>query len=341
MVRLRRNLTTLAAAFAGAMLLHWAGVPAGALLGATLATVLAGLLGAGPDVPDPLRNTAFAVIGVSLGAGMTDHLLSDLARWPVSLIGLTVTMLAIMLVSSLLLVRVFRLDPDTAALSSSPGALSYAVAMAAEGRGDLDAVIVLQSLRLLLVTLCLPPVIAALAGVPDPSAIGGAGQVGMTGPVALLLVVLAMATGLGTSRLGLPAPHFLAGLLISGGAHGLGWVGGGLPAPVVFAGFAVTGAVIGSRFGGLSHASIARLARAGLVVTGVSVLISAVGAWGVAALTGIPFTTVWVAFAPGGVEGMAAIGLALGLDPAYVATHHIFRIMLLILVLPFAVRLAR
>jgi uncharacterized membrane protein AbrB (regulator of aidB expression) len=43
---------------------------------------------------------------------------------------------------------------------------------------------------------------------------------------------------------------------------------------------------------------------------------------------------VFVAFAPGGVEAMAAMALALNYDPAFVAVHHIYRIILLILSLP-------
>ena len=48
----------------------------------------------------------------------------------------------------------------------------------------------------------------------------------------------------------------------------------------------------------------------------------------------LPFGQVWVSFAPGGVEGMSSMALALGYDPVYVATHHVFRILLLIAILP-------
>ena len=57
-----------------------------------------------------------------------------------------------------------------------------------------------------------------------------------------------------------------------------------------------------------------------------------------AALLGLPFGQVWVSYAPGGVEGMSAMALSLGYDPAYVATHHIFRLLLIIAVLPLFMR---
>jgi hypothetical protein len=243
-------------------------------------------------------------------------------------------------VTGRLLVRLFRIDPDTAALSVSPGALSYAVVLAARGRGDVRSVVVLQSIRLLLVTLCLPPAIAALAGVASPGPLTTGGTEALRLVPALALVLAGLGCGRLLDRLGSPAAYLLAGLTVSGLAHALGWVTGFMPGPVVFLGFVVTGAVIGSRFTRIARTDLMRLAAAGLMATGVAVVLSAAGALCVSSLTGLSFPATWVAFAPGGVEGMAAIGLALGFDPAFVATHHIFRIVFVIVLLPLAVRLA-
>lgn len=335
---LRGPAIALGFAFPAAAILAAAGMPAGALLGATAVVAAAALAGLGPVVPDLLRNLAFSIIGLSLGAGITRDILDDLARWPVSLLGLALTIVVTMLVTGRLLVRAFGIGSDTAALSVSPGALSYAVVLATQGHGDLRSVVVLQSVRLLLVTLCLPPAIVALAGVPAPATAAGAAVLGILPTLAL--VAAGAACGSALDRIGSPAAYLLAGLAVSGSAHALGWVHGFLPEPLVFFGFVVTGAVIGSRFTRIARSDLIRLAAAGLVVTLVSVAFSAAGAMAVAALTGLSFPVVWVAFAPGGVEGMAAIGLALGYDPAFVATHHIFRIVLVIALLPLALKLA-
>jgi membrane AbrB-like protein len=161
------------------------------------------------------------------------------------------------------------------------------------------------------------------------------------GPLpALALLLAGLACGWLLERINIPAAYLLAGLAVSGMAHALGVVHGALQGPLFFFGFVVTGAVIGSRFTRIARPDLLRLAAAGLTVTFVSVALSAVGAWCVAMLTGVSFPVVWVAFAPGGVEGMAAIGLALGYDPAFVATHHIFRIVAVIGLLPLALRVA-
>jgi len=328
-------------AFPAAAALAAAGLPAGALLGATAAVAAAALAGLGPTVPDLLRNLAFAIIGLSLGSGISGDILGDVARWPTSLLGLALTILLTMVVTGHLLVRVFGLGPETAALSVSPGALSYAVVLASQGHGDLRSVIVLQSIRLLLVTLCLPPIIVALAGPTPPSPIAGDGTTELGVASTLALVAAGLVCGKLLDRIGSPAAFLLAGLVVSGLAHALGWVTGFMPGLVVLFGFVVTGAVIGSRFTRIARPDLVRLALAGLTVTSVSMALSAAGALCVSGLTGLSFPVVWVAFAPGGVEGMAAIGLALGYDPAFVATHHIFRIVLVIALLPVALRVTR
>jgi uncharacterized protein len=57
-------------------------------------------------------------------------------------------------------------------------------------------------------------------------------------------------------------------------------------------------------------------------------------AWPVAALLGMPVAQVWLAYAPGGVETMAVIALALGLDVAFVGAHHVARFFWLGLIVP-------
>ena len=57
-------------------------------------------------------------------------------------------------------------------------------------------------------------------------------------------------------------------------------------------------------------------------------------AWAVHGLTGIPFDSAVLAFAPGGLAEMSLIALYLGGDTAYVAAHHIVRITMVVLLVP-------
>jgi hypothetical protein len=334
----RRVALTLAVGAAGGLAAERVGFPAGALLGATLPVSALALSGRAMEIPAWLRNLAFAGIGCSLGAGFTPDFLSNVGRWPLSLAMLCAGMLAILACCAWILVRFFGLTPRAAVLSTSPGALSYTIALAVGGGIDTRPVMVLQSLRLLAITLTLPP---ALLLIGQPGAFWGGLPPPILGwSVAVALIAVAFVLGrFGESRR-LPVAFLLAGMILSGGLHAGGAVEGILPGPLVFCSFVVTGCVIGSRFTSLAPSDLRGLAAAAVTVTAVAIGLSALFAVMASKLFGIGFAGAWIAYAPGGVEGMAAMAIALGYDPAFVATHHLVRIVFLIMVLPFVLRVA-
>ena len=73
---------------------------------------------------------------------------------------------------------------------------------------------------------------------------------------------------------------------------------------------------------------------AGLFLTCLSILVAALGSLCAAAFLDLDLAILLVSFAPGGVEAMAAIAAEMGLNPAFVAGHHVWRLMILTLLLP-------
>lgn len=329
---------TLAAGLTGAALAALVGIPAGALIGSTLAVGALSALRVRVALPDLLRDVAFATIGTSLGSGIDERLVAQLGSWSISLALLVASLIVTLLAGRLILTRWFGMDGETATLASSPGTMSNAIAIAVGGHGNATAVMVLQMVRLLVLVVAVPPLAVALDSSPAGAA-GGAGVMSL--PVLALLLVTATVLGRIGSRLSLPAASLLAGMLLSAGGHAGGVFHGTAPAWVIFAAFVMTGSVLGTRLSRITLDQFRRFAIAGLTVVGVTIL----GSLGFAALTsattGLPFGQVWIAFAPGGVEAMAAIGLSLGYDPAYVAVHHFARIFALILIVPLVLSLSR
>lgn len=328
----RGGAIALGAGFSGALAALWVGLPAAALLGSTAAVTAASFAGLRPTVPAVLRDVGFCIIGISLGSGVTPQIWEDLARWPASILILAVTVLAVMILCAQVLRFFFRTDMATALLATSPGALSYTLSLAADRDADVRFVIVMQSLRLLLITILLPPVIGYAEGLDGGAAAHGMPHLPLL--VASGLCVATFALGAVMERFRSPAPFVLAGLLVSGFFHGTGMIEGRPADLVTFFGFTVTGAVIGARFAGITLDELRRLSLAGLVSTALAIAVAMTGAFLTARLMNLPFGQVWVSFAPGGVEGMSSMALALGYDPVYVATHHVFRILLLIAILP-------
>jgi uncharacterized membrane protein AbrB (regulator of aidB expression) len=58
-------------------------------------------------------------------------------------------------------------------------------------------------------------------------------------------------------------------------------------------------------------------------------------------ITGIPLPALVLAFSPGGLAEMSLVALALGVDAAFVSTHHIVRIVLIVSLVPLTFRAFR
>ena len=331
MQNIRTYSVTIVAGLMGAALAALLGIPAGALIGSTVAVVAVAAMGHRVGLPIGLRDVAFATIGVSLGSGIDERVFGQLGTWGLSLAILVASLVATIGVGRLILIRGFGLDSQTATLASSPGTMSNAIAIAAEGHGDATAVMFLQLMRLLILVISVPPLAAALEG-----SAAGAIEAREAMPVLSFAVLLILAIGLGRlgARAGIPAASLLAGMIVSASGHATALVGGLPPSWAIFAAFATTGAVLSSRMSRVTGAQVKRHLLAGLATVAVAIALSLGFAFIAQLATGLPFAQVWIAYAPGGVEAMAAIGLSLGYDPAYVAVHHFARILALVVLVP-------
>jgi hypothetical protein len=336
---LLRVLVTLVIGTAGAVLARMAGLPAAALIGSTLAVSVVSFCRLPTCVPSWLRNMGFAAIGCSLGSGVNTDFLDMAVKWPLSLSGLVLVMGVILFASSCILIAFFGQSKETAILAASPGALSYSLAIAATGVGDARAIIVIQSIRLLSITTGLPLVLDLLDLQQRSGSSGLQHSIPLVATAGLFLLTLLF--GFILERRRLPAAYLIAGVLVSGILHYLGVVSGRPQTGFLLTGFVITGSVIGTRFTNIPLADIKRLVGGALAVVVVSSAIAALFAGLTAKLLGLPFGQIWVSYAPGGVEAMAAMALSLGYDSAFVATHHLFRIILLLFILPILLRFFR
>lgn len=334
-----RVIVTLMIGTCGAITAIAAGLPAAALIGSTLAVSVASFCRVPTSVPPWLRNMAFAAIGCSLGSGVNTDFLELAVKWPLSLSGLVLVMGVILFSSSWVLTAFFNQSRITAILAASPGALSYSLAIAATGIGDARAIIVIQSIRLLSITTGLPLVLDLLNLQHGNG--GGSQHSSITLLATAGVFLLTLLLGFVLSNRKLPAAYLIAGVLVSGVLHYQGIVSGRPQTGFLWTGFVITGAVIGARFTSIPLADIKRLVSGALAVVFVSSGIAALFAAFAAKLLDLPFGQLWVSYAPGGVEAMAAMALSLGYDSAFVATHHLFRIILLIFILPFLLRVLR
>jgi membrane AbrB-like protein len=317
----------------GATVATWLAAPAPLITGPAVVATIAGISGLRSRIPEPLRNLIFVIIGVVIGSGVDPGVIKAAGQWPVSLALLALASAAIMAAGGWLLRRVFGLERKMAILAATPGHLSFVLATTAETGGDVAQVSVIQSIRLLCLTL-LVPLATTAAGYTVPSS-GISNHVMTVVPLAAILA-LSGAVGLGFQRLRVPAALLIGGMAVSTVAHLSGWVEGTPPAWLAMPALAMMGALIGSRFSGVTLPQLRRDAAAGIAVTLLSVLISAAAVVLALYATDLSVATLALSMAPGGLETMAALALLTGAEPTVVAAHHVFRLFVLTFFVPVA-----
>ena len=228
----------------------------------------------------------------------------------------------------------FGFDRRSAVLASAPGHLSFVMGLAADTRADVARVAVVQSIRLLALTLIVP--FAALAmGVTSISVVA-LGDMPMPRTALAALLVSGGIAGFGFRRFRVPAPFLLGGMVVSGLTHVTAIIPGSVPSVLMVPAFMVLGTLIGTRFSGMSPAQFMGSLLAGAAVTTVSALIAGLIALPISVFLAFPLSHVLAAFAPGGLETMIALGAALGANPGFLAASHIMRLLILTVLIPVA-----
>ena len=331
---------TLAVGGAGALAFWALSAPVYMLMGPAVAVSVAGLGGLRTAIDPRLRDVCFVVVGVAVGSGFDNDALAAMLRWPLAFAFMALLVVAILAVSQAALSRLFRFDARSAVLASAPGHLSFVIAVASEGGSDIARISITQSVRLLLLTLVVPFAAVAM-GVDLAGTITPPGPLLAPGPLIALLAISPL-VGWVFGRWGVPAPLLLGAMVTSALGHLSGLAPGVLPGWLILPAYLVLGSLIGTRFSGISLAHFTSGLAAGLTVTLIAVGLATLWSLPVAWALDMPLAHVLVAFAPGGLETMIAMGVVLGVVPGFVAACHIARLLVLSVVLPWWLsRLAR
>jgi membrane AbrB-like protein len=153
-------LWTFLAAFAGGYVGMKLKIPAGALIGALVATVAVRFIGAkAKEVPHIFGFVAQVLIGLIIGAGVTLDLLEHLSKCWVPLVISILGLVLIGLVFGLLIHKMGFLDFPTAYLGTSPGAMSAIVLLGVEYGANGAVVALFHFLRIIVVLITAPIVL--------------------------------------------------------------------------------------------------------------------------------------------------------------------------------------
>jgi uncharacterized protein len=334
-----RLAVTLAIGSVGGALFAWWELPLAWMLGAMGFTLVASMAGAPIGVPAPLRNAMITVLGIMLGSAFSPDLVDHLDEWLVTGAFLAVYVVVSLAAGLLFLRRVARYDRVTAFFTAAPGGFNEMVTVGSALGGDERVISLSHSLRVVLVVVAIPFGFQYFAGY-ERGAGGGLGPIvpDLGAMDAVLLAACAVAM-LPARWLRLPAPWMLGPMVASATIHVAGLTHSKPPALFVIAAMVVIGASIGARFRDVRISTLVRTLAVSLVMSLILLALSLASAWFLHAVTGLPFGSILLAYAPGGFAEMSLVSLAMGLDPAFVSSHHLARVIIVVALVPIAFRL--
>jgi len=338
METLPRIALALAIGTVGGAVFYLLNLPLPWMLGALFATMAASLANAPILGPARLRPAVVAVIGVLLGSRFTPDILAQASAW----IGTVAILMAYVIAVALVVVPFYRFagrfDWVTAYFAGMPGGLSEMIEIG-EASGAKPAPIILAHSLRIVVTIAL---IAFWFRIVEGHAVGasmGAVEAPLTWLDAALLLASAVIGSLVGQRLRFPAPTFLGPLLVSAVLHLGGLTESAPPGLLVNTAQVLLGTILGCRFLGISVRTVVPAAALAIGATLLTLALAFAAGLAMGHLAGVSPDQALLALAPGGLTEMGLIALAIHADVAFVALHHVVRILFVIVLAPVAFRL--
>ncbi len=332
-----RVLLTAAGAWAAAQLCLWWNTPLPWMLGPLIATSLASMGGAPTASWGMARNAAQWTIGAALGLYFTPSVTALVASmWWAIVLGIAFALLLGWLFGAWLYrVHAPRMPGvpaqelrATCYFAGAIGAASEMTLLSERENARTELVASSHSLRLVIVTVVIPFALQ-WSGLHGIGAWGAARVVHMPG-----LALLVLCTGLGAwlmLRLKRANPWFLGALLASMGLAMSGLELSAVPQPMMNAAQLLIGVSLGVRFKRdflrTAPAWLGTVAAGSLVLMALCAAFAAAMAWA----TQLPWVTMVLATAPGGIAEMAITAKVLQLGVPVVTALQVCRLMAVLL----------
>jgi membrane AbrB-like protein len=322
----------------GGFVFNWLKMPLAWMLGACTFSTIAAFSGLRIGMRVQLRQGMVIIMGVLLGAGFTIELVQRLGQWSVSLCVMSAMTLTGATLSYWWFRRFTNWDKPTCYFAAMPGGLNDMTIMGGAMGGKERHIALAHALRILTVVLTIPVWYRLVNGTQTSvlTMVHGPNTNGWQDYAVLAACgVIGAVVG---RLLRLPASFMMGPMLLSAIAHLSGLTASKPPGELVAAAQVVMGTGIGCRFVG---AAIDQLHKEIMVSIGAAVILivcAVIFAKFTVAVTGLNLDATVLSYAPGGFAEMSLIGLALGIEIAMVATHHLFRLFLIIMTGPFVFR---
>ncbi|NJP38623.1 AbrB family transcriptional regulator [Alkalicoccus luteus] len=332
----RKIIVLIAGLFSG-FIFHMIGVPAGWLIGALLFGAVYGMMRQDVAYRGPLFKGALALIGANIGVLTERDVFLQVGSYigPL-LLTLILTFAGSFLLGWLLYKNADGMDAKTALFCTIPGGASEVIVTSREAGADERIVAAFHSFRIFFFVFTIPLIV----GIGTPAAsIAGNGDAGMTASLAAVILIAMAVAALLNRFFPLPAGILLYAIVIAFLLSEFLIPVESLPDYIGGVGQALIGVMIGVTF---NPQVMKRLYGFGRICIYIIVLFLALGvllAWLFHTVSGLNMMTSLLSIVPAGAPEMSATAFALNLDPTLVASLQIIRVLTILLMLPFLLKL--
>lgn len=336
----RPQLHALAVAAAGVAIFLAAGLPLPFLLGPMFAALVAALAGVPmAGLPGP-TNALRMVLGVAVGASVTPELVGRIGAMAASVALVPVFVAIIGLVGVPWFRRVCGFDRVTAYYAAMPGGLQDMILFGREAGGDVRALALAHATRVLVIVAVVPAILTLGFDTPLDRPPGARAADLPMAEMALMLAAGAVGWW-GALRVKLFGAPILGPMAATAVLSLLGFITHRPPAEAIVAAQFFIGLSVGAAYVGITLTELRRVVLASLGFCAILAALSLAFALAVNGLGIAPPVEALLAFAPGGQAEMAVLAIIAGVDAAYVVTHHLVRLVVVIIGAPLAARLMR
>lgn len=303
------------------------------LLGPMFAGLLASLGGMPVTAPPRIGDAMRTVLGVAVGASITPELITRLPDMALTAAMVPLMVVLIGLVGVPYFRRLCGFDAPTAYYSAMPGGFQDMVLLGEEAGADPRTLSLVHATRVLAIVAAMPLLVSSIWGrtLDAPPGLPAAGFPARE----LAIMVFCAAAGWWLARRArLFGAAILGPMILAAAASLAGLIHDRPPAEAILAAQFFIGLGIGAKYRGITLAKLRTVVLAALgfcaILTGISALFAEA-----AVLLGLaePVEAL-LSFAPGGQGEMVVLAIVSGADMAFVVTHHVVRLVVVILGAP-------
>jgi len=276
---------------------------------------------------------ARTILGVAVGASITPDLFHQLPQMAMSVALVPVFIALIGIIGVTFFRHVWGFDGPTAYYAAMPGGLQDMVIFGTEAGGDPRALSLIHATRVLIIVTLAPAFLTLVYGARLTNPIGAPVTELPVGEMALMAAA-ALIGWKGGERIGLFGASILGPMIVTAVLSLSGLIHSRPPAEAILAAQFFIGCGIGVHFLGVTWGELTRVVLAGIAYVLVLAVLAA-GFTGLVTWAGLGNPVeAFLAFAPGGQAEMTVLAIVTGADLGFVITHHLTRIVLVIVGAP-------